>query len=271
VKKAYYLVLLLSIIANYNIFAGEFDHSVYDRLLKENVYDGLVDYSAIKENPLQLSKYLRQLKDIDSPEYESWNKNEKMALWINAYNAITIYGVIRNYPIKTENLISTLLFPDNSIRQIPKFWKTVFYPVMGKEVTLDEIEHDILRKQFDEPRIHFALVCASIGCPKLQSFAYHPDSLDFHLDRATREFLDTKGAVSDEKKNRLYVSKIFNWYADDFSYGGFPDYLKTYDQNKRGFLRFIIDNTGEDLVKFIKDNSPEIKFSRYDWSLNELK
>lgn len=270
-KKACFLVLLISITANYGVFAGEFDHSVYDSLLKENVNHGLVEYQIIKNNPARLIRYLRKLEDLDSLEYTNWNDQEKITFWINVYNAITIYGAIQNYPIKTKNLISMLLFPDNSIRQIPAFWKTPLSPVMAEDITLDEIEHEILRKEFNEPRIHFALVCASIGCPKLQSFAYNPDSLDLQLDRATREFLRTKGVVIDEKKNRLYVSRIFSWYADDFNYIDIPDYLMSYDDDKRGYLKFIVEHSGSDIMRFISENNPRIIYSKYDWSLNESK
>jgi hypothetical protein len=241
-KRAFYIVFAISILVNHSIFA----------------------------DPSRLIRYLAQLENLDSIEYKNWNDRQKIAFWINAYNAITIYGVIQNYPIKTGNIISRLFFPKNSIRQISRFWKTSFRPVKGDDITLDEIEHDILRRQFDEPRIHFALVCASIGCPKLQVFAYHPDSLDNQLDRAAREFIQTKSAAINEKKNRLYVSRIFDWYADDFNYGEFPDYLTSYDDDKRGFLKFIVDHSGEDLIKFIRENTPMIKYSKYDWSLNEL-
>jgi hypothetical protein len=271
-KFTCYIAFSISLLSIHPIvLAGNFNHTPYDSLLKENVGDGLVDYSAIKEDPSQLIRYLAQLEKLDSMEYKNWNDREKIAFWINAYNALTIYGVIQNYPIKTKSLISTLLFPKNSIRQIPGFWKTVFNPVMGKEITLDEIEHDILRKEFDEPRIHFALVCASIGCPNLQIFAYHPDSLDIQLDRAAWEFIQTKGAVINEKKNQLYVSRIFDWYADDFNYSEFPDYLMSYDDDKRGFLKFIVDHSGRDLMRFIRENNPKMKYPKYEWSLNEWK
>lgn len=267
----YYIIIAVLILFSQGIYAGDFDRSVYDSLLSENVYDGRVDYSAIKEDPSQLARYLARLENLDSLEYEVWNDHQKIAFWINAYNAITIYGVIRNYPIKAGDLITRLIFPKNSVRQIPDFWSTAFSPVMGKDITLDEIEHGILRQRFDEPRIHFALVCASLGCPKLQSFAYKPDSLEFQLDMVTWEFLRTKGAVKNEKNNSLYVSRIFDWYGEDFDSDDIPAELMSYEDDERGFLKFIVEHSEDELGRYILENSPEIKYTEYDWSLNELK
>jgi hypothetical protein len=271
-QKASYIVCAAFLIFLYpGLCTADFDHSLFDSLLSQYVHDGLVDYSGIKNDPSLLSGYLAALENTDSVEYASWGKPEKIAFWINAYNAITLYGVIQNYPIKPGGLFSRLFYPDNSIRQISGFFDKDFSRVMGKEITLDEIEHGILREKFDEPRIHFALVCASLSCPKLQSYAYKPDSLDLQLDKAAWEFIDTKGVIIDRPKNRLLLSKIFDWYAEDFQYNNIPSYLSSYDDDRRGFLEFIIDHSPNEIQEFIKENAPKIKFMDYDWTLNELR
>ncbi|NIA31310.1 MAG: DUF547 domain-containing protein [Actinobacteria bacterium] len=109
---------------------------------------------------------------VDEKDFPTWSENEKKAFWINVYNAVTIEGILRNYPIPWGGFLAKRRFPQSSIRQISKFWDTPFVRIMGKEITLNEIEHEILRKKFADPRIHFALVCASIGCPVLEDHAF---------------------------------------------------------------------------------------------------
>ena len=105
--------------------AGEVDHSSYDALLKEHIRDGLVDYTAIKDDLPRLVGYLEMLGDSSSTGYDSWNREEKMAFWINAYNAVTVYAIVINYPIEPGGIISRRRFPENSIRKIDDFWDTV--------------------------------------------------------------------------------------------------------------------------------------------------
>lgn len=103
-------------------------------------------------------------------------------------------------------------FPQSSIRQISKFWDTPFVRIMGKEITLNEIEHEILRKKFADPRIHFALVCASIGCPVLEDHAFLPDNLDVQLDDAAKDFITNSNKVRlDKSRKKLFLSAIFDW------------------------------------------------------------
>ena len=143
--------------------AQKIDHSVWTSFLQVYVSkEGHADYKSIKSNNSELNNYLNQFVDI-SPK-ENWTKQEKLAYWINAYNAFTIKLIIDNYPI-------------NSIKDIKNPWDQKFIPINGDMLSLNHIEHEILRKM-DEPRIHFAIVCASESCPKLQNKAFIAENLE---------------------------------------------------------------------------------------------
>ena len=223
------------------MFASDFDHSLFDELLKNNVRNGLVDYENIKEKDLELLQdYLEEMKTIDPDDFETWDRNAKMALWINAYNAVTMYAIVENYPIQYGGLMSRVRFSKNSIRQIKNVWDTVHVRIMGKELTLNEIEHTILRKEFKDPRIHFAIVCASIGCPKLLNAAYLPEKLEEQLEAATKEFiLDNNYVLLDMQKKEIKLSSIFDWYKEDFPVDHSNNWIRKYGKNERGFIGFV--------------------------------
>jgi hypothetical protein len=152
-----------------NTISAPFDHAIFDTLLQKYVKNGLVNYKALKANREPLKEYLKQLEQIDPSNFKKWSSDEQKAFRINAYNPITIEGVLRNYPIQWGGFIARARFSQNSIRQISDFWDTVFIKVMGRNFTLNHIEHEILRKKVNDPRIHFTIICASIGCPILES------------------------------------------------------------------------------------------------------
>ncbi|MBD3169374.1 MAG: DUF547 domain-containing protein [candidate division Zixibacteria bacterium] len=270
--RRFQVILIIAFIALFSpcINAGEFSHAHYDSLLKEYVSNGRVDYSGIKENPRLLNIYLDKLKHVNKHEFVNWEENERLAFWINAYNAITIFGVIENYPIGYGSLVSRLRFPKSSIRQISDFWKKSWSEVMGEDISLDKIEHEIIRKRFYKPEIHFALVCASIGCPPLQSYAFNPDSLDYQLKIATRQFINEKGGVRINREvNTVELSEIFKWYADDFKTDANPPQLSDYKDKERWLLYYIINYADENLSSYIINNKPKIKYYDYDWTLND--
>ncbi len=250
---------------------GEFDHSSYDELLTEYARDGMVDYAALKANSTQLDEYLRRLSAVDPSGFNAWSRKEQMAFYINAYNAITIRGIILHYPIQPGGLLSRARFPNNSIRQIGGFWDTPFVSLLGQEITLNRIEHEILRKQFKDPRVHFALVCASKGCPLLSADAYRGATLDEQLDHSARSFVDNEGKVRlDILKNRLFVSAIFKWYAEDFAGADVSDWSAGYAPNERGVVSFIAEYIDAERRAFIMNRKPRIQYLDYDWSLNEM-
>lgn len=265
-------VLYLMFISS-QLSAQNFDHAFFDELLQIHVKDGLVNYQALKINQVKLTGYLKQLEQLNPENFQRWSKAEQMAFWINAYNAITIEGILRNYPIQWGGFIARARFPQNSIRQIDGFWERVFVKVMGRELTLNDIEHKILRKEFDEPRIHFVIVCASIGCPILEGRVFFAADLEQRLDQAPRNFINDPDKVRlDKKENVLYLSSIFDWYKEDFSVSaGTKIRLNKYNKAETGIVQFVIYYFPEAEKKYIIQNQPRIKYLDYDWSLNEQK
>jgi hypothetical protein len=253
--------------------AGEsrFDYSKYDAFLRTYVENGLVDYSGIKSDDTLLDDYLQELQRVDAEQFRTLSQDEQNAFWINAYNAITIEGIVRNYPIEPGGFFARKRFPDNSIRQIDDFWGTVFVKVMGDELTLDDIEHEILRKQFKDPRIHFVLVCAALGCPLLENRAFLPQYLDDRLDGAASGFISNPEKVRlDRKKNTLYLSSILKWYKEDFVFPhGSEQLYERYNTKDRGIVEFVARYMPQADREFIIEHHPKLKFLDYDWTLNE--
>jgi hypothetical protein len=246
-----------------------FVHAAFDSVLHQYVEDGLVDYAALVSDRGALHRYLETLINLDPEEFETWDSDAKKAFWINAYNAITIEGILRHYPIRGGS-VQGFPFPKNSIRQIRGFWKTVFVPVMGLEISLDQIEHDILRKEFNDPRVHFVLVCASLGCPILESRAFLPDNLNARLHQATLRFVrDPEYVALDLDTRIINLSRIFKWYAEDF-YAIEPvethPRLKVEEKNIIGFLKQYLPDAD---TKLLNTREWRIRYTKYDWTLNE--
>lgn len=212
-----------------------FSHKGLNKILQKHVSkNGNVNYKAIKANWDELRQYISTL-GVNLPT-EDWSKNEKLAYWINAYNAMTIDLILRHYPIK-------------SIKDIKNPWKQRYWQLGEKWYNLDEIEHQILRKM-NEPRIHFAIVCASYSCPKLQNSAFEATNLEEQLTQATKEFLEDpeRNSIS---KNQLELSKIFQWFGKDFKQNG-----------------TLIDFLDQYTAVNISDKA-KINFKDYSWDLNE--
>jgi len=220
------------------------NHSLYGDLLAKHVKAGRVNYRTFKNEEKRLDKYLKLLDETDP---DTLSRNEQFAFYINAYNACTIKLILQHYP------------GIQSIKDIGSWWSTPwkikFCKIGGKTYSLDQIEHNILRPRFKDPRVHFAINCASKGCPTLISEPYQGSILDQQLDESTRAF------INDPEKNRLegntlYVSKIFKWFKDDFD-GDIAVFFSNYaDKN--------LKNTLSD-----KKSQINIKYLNYDWSLNE--
>jgi hypothetical protein len=213
------LIILVGLSGPFEASAAlrQFDYSDYGVVLKSYVDDrGLVNYKALKANRQGLDKFAASLAQLDPQVYDAWNEKEKIAFWINAYNALTLLAIINHYPIKAS-LLGSLRFPKNSIRQIPGVWDKLQFTVMGRKITLDGIEHEILRAKFNEPRIHMALVCAALGCVVLRDEPYTRDRLDEQLnDQTIRLIKDSRKFRIDREKPRVYLSPIFKWFGGDF-------------------------------------------------------
>jgi hypothetical protein len=229
------LVLFLFLFAVIISSAQTVNHSLWQTLLENHVSsDGNVNYKALKSNSSQLNTYINQLSKSTPSERSS--KEEKLAYWINAYNALTIDLILRNYPVK-------------SIKEINNPWKQRLWEFGKNNYNLDEIEHEILRNM-NEPRIHFAIVCASYSCPKLQNEAFTAEKLDQQLTKVTKEFLaDTNRNQISE--NSIKISKIFDWFSKDFTKNGsLIDFLNLYTEV----------NISPNAKKRYKD---------YNWALND--
>ncbi|MCX8000624.1 MAG: DUF547 domain-containing protein, partial [Leptospiraceae bacterium] len=205
-------------------------HKEWDKLLKLYVSNGRVNYKKWKNEQTELKKYLESLSRVTLEEYKKFTTPQKLAFLINAYNAFTIQLILENYPVSGIRKIGGWF-------QSP--WKIKFFELLGEKQNLDWIEHSKLRVEFNEPRIHFAIVCASIGCPILQSEAYSSDKLDLQLEKATQEFLKDKSKnYYDSSQKILYLSPIFKWFRSDFERkGSIIQFLKPY------FLGELSENT----------------------------
>ena len=250
-----------------------FDYSDLTETLKINVDDkGMVNYRKLKAEPQKLQIYIAKMKDLDKKDFDKWNDNEKIAFWLNAYNSLTLKAIIDNYPIKSS-FFRSRIYPKNSIRQIAGVWDKIKFNVMGQNLTLNHIEHKILRVKFDEPGIHMALVCAAIGCPPLRNEPYTGEKLQAQLDDQTRSFLANSNKFKIDRTNkRIYLSPIFKWFASDFIKKHSPSKnIGKHNKRKSAVLNFIasyLDNSQKD---YILAGKYGIKYSKYDWSLNEQK
>ena len=248
-----------------------FDFSDYDRVLKTFVNEeAMVHYRRLKAQRQQLDTFVTSMGNLTSDTYNRWSEKEKIAFWLNAYNGLTLKAILDNYPIKSSFLRSRI-YPRNSIRQIQGVWKKITFEVMGQRMTLDHIEHQILRAKFDEPGIHMAMVCAAMGCPPLRGEPYVGSRLDKQLDDQTRRFLGSPAKFKiDRSKNTVYLSPIFDWFAEDFvrKYGPERN-IGRHDKKDSAVLNFVALHLAEPQEKYVLAGKFKIKYLKYDWSLNE--
>lgn len=247
--KRYVLIinfwLLLLTFFSHPLQANPPSHAALTELLQKHVAaDGKVSYKGIIRDSLQLNHYLNQLRD--NPPQKSWSRDDQLAYWINAYNAFTLQLIIRHYPLESIKDIGSKI----KIPFIHTPWDMKFIRIGRQQYDLNNIEHEILRGNFKEPRIHFALVCASVSCPKLLNKAYTGNRINQQLDQQAREF------INDRSRNRIspysaQLSQIFNWFQGDFTHNGtLVEYINRYSR-----------------VKLNKNVS--ISYLNYNWDLNE--
>ncbi len=231
---------------------------------------GRVNYKGLKANRRKLDLFMAEVGRLSPKTVAAWPAKKKIAFWINVYNARTLQAIIDHYPIKAS-WSRRLLYPKNSIRQIPGVWDGMKFRVMRKPMTLNDVEHEILRKQFSEPRIHMALVCASIGCPFLRTEPFVAERLGQQLDEQAKQFVSdrTKFRI-DRGRKRVYISEIFKWFGADF--------LRQYKPAKgfagqsdpiRAALNFQAKYLRPQDRQFLENETYKIEYLDYDWSLNE--
>ena len=221
--------------------AGAFSHQLFDRVLQAHVQDAEVDYPAILADP----RFVQYLDDLDRVDPNSLPKDEQLAFWINAYNAYAIKGILDGYSPGTW---------------VGRYWYFIgrTYRVGGASINLYDLERAILIAQFHEPRIHFAIVCASASCPKLQTRVYGGAELSRQLEQGARQFINDPARNRFDRANRVaYLSKIFDWFTEDFEAkaGSLQQYV----------ARYVSDSV---LAQELATVPYRIEFLDYDWSLN---
>lgn len=242
-----------NVAANQRVSIDQIDHSRWDALLKKYVDQaGNVNYNAWKrsaQDTQQLDSYLAHLSQADPRSRAS--REATLAFWINAYNAVTIKGILREYPTTSIRNHTARVFGYN-------IWKDLLLVVGGESYYLEQMEHQILRKM-KEPRIHFAIVCASTSCPKLRSEAYRGETLDAQLAANARDFFKNPSNFRhDPSDRRFYLSSILSWFAKDFG------------TDQAAQLRAIAPYLPTPATQqAASNNAVRISYLVYDWGLND--
>jgi hypothetical protein len=249
---------------------GAFDHqhSAWDALLGQHVvvapggHASAMRYAALQGQRGSLQAYLDSLSAVSLPTYGRWRRPQQLAFLINAYNAFTVELILTRYPdLKSIKDLGSFL-------QSP--WKKPFFRLLGQQRSLDEVEHEMIRAPgvFDDPRIHFAVVCASVGCPMLRSEAFVAERLDSQLDDSLNNFLsDPTRNRFDAASGTLAVSKIFDWYRKDFELGH-----QGYDTLQTLFARHanLLGATAQAQAD-LRAGRYTLRYTDYDWALNDAR
>ena len=221
-------------------------HAGWNAMLKQYVNErGLVNYRGLRADSLSLNTYLQDL-DTHLPS-KSWTDNDRLAYWINAYNVYTVQLIIRHYPVKSiKDLGGDKIFVNTP-------WDKPFIHLGGTAYSLNDIEHRIIRKQFPDNRIHLALVCAAMSCPRLRNEAYTGPNLNAQLDAQGRDFLNNPAKNKLTPTDRPQVSSIFNFYPKDFTKNGSKS------------VQEFINRYATDKIKL----DATLSYLTYNWALNE--
>ena len=241
--------------------AAGFDHAyrLWGEILRDYVHPGgLVDYAGLKRRDrAKLQKVLRGMQSVYRRQYQGWTENQKMAFWINAYNAWTVDLIVRNHPVDSIKDLGGLFSSVFSKEFVPL---NHLVPGFDDPLSLGEIEHEILGKRFPSPMFHFAIVCASRSCPELRDEPYRPEVLGRQLEEQARSFLADPAKNDQEVRGGvLRVSRIFDWSEDELE--RFP-----------GGIRGLLKRYGPPRVASHPDlGKVRLRYRDYDWSLNEWK
>jgi hypothetical protein len=267
--KNFFIFLVLLSVAFSAHAQSTFDHShlAWSNLLKKNVAwtangnSSSVNYAGFKNDQVKLNAYLAQLSTVKEVEFRSWTSSQQQAFLINAYNAQTVELILSKYP----NL--------NSIKDLGSLfsspWSKPFFSLLGQKRSLDDVEHKLLRgaKNFNEPRVHFAANCASIGCPALRPEAYEAIKFDAQLEDQSKRFLSDRSRNRfDKADDALRLSSIFDWYGEDFGKGPNAKNVSEFLARYAGSLG--LSNAEKERLKKAQI---DIEFLDYNWSLNKTK
>ena len=242
--------------------AFDSSHAAYEALLNRVVADGRVDYKGLKADSASLDRYLDSTAGVAKVQFNAWPEPRQLAFLINLYNAATLKLIADHYPV-------------DSIKDIGNFfrgpWDQPVVRLFGSVITLDTLEHDIIRKQYEDARIHMALVCAAKGCPPLRSEAYAAARLNAQLDEQAREYLSSPAGLHIDRNRRVvYFSSIFKWYGDDFVAGYAPSSgFVGLDKTEQAVANFCSEYLPAAQSAFLETGDYAVKYLDYDWSLNE--
>jgi hypothetical protein len=265
-RRIFAAILLLA--AAFSAAALDHSHKGWDDLLKKHVKyvqngnASRVDYAGFARDRAQLKAVLDDYQKVTRAEFDAWSKPQQQAFLINAYNAFTVELILTKYPDL------------KSIRDLGGFlskpWSKKFFTLFGQESYLDFIEHEMLRKEgaYDDPRVHVAVVCASIGCPMLRNEAFTSANLEASLDDGMKRFLsDRTRNRYDPQARRLEISKIFDWYGKDFEKGhkGFTSVKATMAK----YADSLADKPEDRAL--VREQKADVSFLDYDWSLNDAR
>ncbi len=250
------------------------DYKQFGHELKQYVEFGNIHYNNWKAHQAGLDKFLKSIEHLDPKEYETFSRDEKLAFWLNTYNALTIKTVLDYYPIH-----GTLPnYPPDSFRQIPNDWECVQFKVMGSGITLYAIEHEKIRLELPDPRTHFAEVCASRSCAQITAEPFVGAKLQKQLEDATRRFMaDSDNIQIDAKKDSFMASRIFSFFTLDFAKKGAAK-----PANGKAFVApqdeeiiadyvtpFLNENQKQALAKVRQAKPMHFDYLPYDWALND--
>lgn len=259
-----------------SVAAWAFDHSykVWDGLLKKHVVvlpggkASQVRYADLLKDRAVLRSVLDELSAVKQSEFDLWSKAQQMAFLINAYNAFTVELILSHYPVRSIKDIGNDFF-DNR-------WKRKFFTLLGQPTSLDMVEHAMLRApgRYDEPRVHYAVNCASVGCPMLREEAYVADRLEAQLEEQAVRFLsDRTRNRFDKDKGRLEVSKIFDWFSKDWTSGyrglGHAAPITSREAYFARYAHLLTDDPAAQAM--IREGKVKLTFLSYDWSLNDAQ
>jgi hypothetical protein len=245
---AFFLFCICTITTTIN--AIDHSHEEFSEILKKYTSNGFVDYKRLKEEPSRLKAYLASLSTVSEDQFGSFTTQEQIAFLINLYNSATLQLIIDHYPIKTIRDIGWFWFYKGP-------WHQDFIFLFGELTNLNHIEHELLRRNYTEPRIHFALVCAAQSCPQLRHEPYTAEKLDKQLNEQAFRFLNNSGKNFIEyKKKVIFLSYIFSWFEEDFT--------KEADSLKSYVTPFLDYEGNKDELKEYR-----VKFLKYNWKLND--
>lgn len=234
------------------------DHRLWSELLSTHVKGDAFDYASLKKDPKKLDDYLSRLHAVTPEQLKTWTKDQRFAFWVNVYNAHTIKKIVDNYPVKSIRKLSGA-FGLNSVFDNRFIAMEALNPSgKRKKLSLNDVEHGILRERFKDARLHAAVNCASHSCPPLRNEAFTAAKLDTQLDEQMRRFVnDPERNVIDTRNRTLRISKIFDWFESDF------------ERDAKSVKEYFIRYAPEDRAEAIR--GMRVKYLDYDWSLNDVQ